>query len=62
MHRFLIEDDLVLEYSFDTLSKSGSEWAEKDIRRAYVNFTFKNPDGLDTVNSGAPDFKRGEVE
>ncbi len=62
MHHFFAEDDLVLEYFSDTLSKSGSEWAEKDIRRANVNFTLKNPEGQDEVNAEAPDFQREEVE
>ncbi len=37
-------------------------WVDKEIRRAYVNFTFENREDQDEVSSEASAFQREEVE
>ncbi len=42
--------------------KDGSRWAEEEVRRAEVNFTFENLEGQDEVSSEVSAFQREEVE
>ncbi len=58
MHRSFVEDGLDLAVT----SQPGSVCPEEEVRRAQVNFTFKNLEGQDKVSTEASAFQREEVE
>ncbi len=58
-HRSCVEDGLVLALIGRCALVAGSGWAEEEVRRVKVDFTFE---GQDEVNSEAAAFQREEVE